>query len=492
LLWKDKLLEKLSRLWIEIDDEISQRYWLEWIMNSNDTEWYRNLFNVSLWWWTHNISSTINAFQNAINVDSSRAVSPKDHDPNFDYAIRTSLFSFIDGEKICIRTDAKKEKTQSVEKAITWIRSDIDHLLVTWSEDIDSDGLFKHLIPTNFEKNVFESVYTVVFNCEDKEAWKVIKAVINDAKNLLEKNHLTFPKKIELQELYKDLLELKNELDHTNSRIVLLKEELKEKKNSISRMNSMGVNGIELETKILKLSSIENWLLNLSDIRINKLKEILVKMIKITKLKETQNNNIINIDRFSDWDIWRVSLVTNWWEWSVWFLEAYNHSIFFTNGILEIDKNEEKLFQILNKLSKWNIDLNITDQTWCWDSSTAAALMIREKQWKQIRQGIYTEIFREMKLPSDDIVEGLSIAESYFLSTLQKVVSWIVFHCKKSNLWDIPNSEKIAKFILKYVNNQTREFILDWLPIFLYWDTTSSRKGRNYKWFNIYNKSRWV
>jgi len=144
----------------------------------------------------------------------------------------------------------------------------------------------------------------------------------------------------------------------------------------------------------------------------------------------------------------------------------------------------------LKSLSLWQIDINITDQTGCWDSSTAAALMIREDNWINIRREKYIEILAKMWVPESSYDRAFAIVEAYFLSHLQEVISWVVYHCKKSNLWDIPNSEFISNMILSYVFHDTLEFVEKWMKNFIYSiDNSMVIDWRVYNWFNVYKIS---
>jgi hypothetical protein len=80
----------------------------------------------------------------------------------------------------------------------------------------------------------------VVFNCEDKEAGKVINTVISDVKSLLENEIFDIGKKTKLEELLKDLTDLKDKLDTANRRIEIIKVKIKDKKSLIELMEKRG------------------------------------------------------------------------------------------------------------------------------------------------------------------------------------------------------------------------------------------------------------
>jgi len=64
-----------------------------------------------------------------------------------------------------------------------------------------------------------------------------------------------------------------------------------------------------------------------------------------------------------------------------------------------------------------------------------------------------------MNISNDQFPKAIDIAETYFLSTLQKVVSGAVYHCKKPNIGDIPNKEAVHRYILRFVWEDLENFM---------------------------------
>lgn len=146
-------------------------------------------------------------------------------------------------------------------------------------------------MPTNFDRNVFHSVFTVVFNCEDKEAGKVIDAVIRELQTLLKDGTLHIGRRTTLDECLKDLIDLKAKLDKANSQIKIKKLRIKEKKNLIKEMNITGIyESFEVEAEENKLTLLRRDEERLSDARIDFLQNILSKLIQITNLTKTKEN----------------------------------------------------------------------------------------------------------------------------------------------------------------------------------------------------------
>lgn len=329
-----------------------------------------------------------------------------------------------------------------------------------------------------------------MFNCEDREMWEVIEAVINEAEIFLEKNSLDFDIKVKLSNLLNWLKWLQMKLNNYNLLIFDKKVEINDINDRIENYEKRWITKENIKQDA-RIKLINDEIVDLSIKRINILKEILPTIVEVTKISEKikiQKKYIESTKENNDnKDLWRVVLITDWGDWSVWSIETNNHEIFFINTIWEIWKYEEIFFDKLKNISKWQIDINVTDTTWCGDSSTAAALMIREKNWLEYRKEKYLEILKEIWVPEKSFDRALAIIEAYFLSHLQEVISWVVYHCKKSNLWDLPNSEIISAMILSYVFKWSLKFVKEWMKNFIYaLDNSMVIDWRVYKWFNVF------
>lgn len=485
-LWKlstnEEIVEKLEKKWhsdIKID---LKTYWLEWIKNGMDDLWYVNLFNSWIWGGTHNIASSVVAFSESIKSKWFKVIAPNLEDETNKYISRTSLFlQTEDGNKYCIRTDASESQLKIVNEIIDTNKLFISDILVTDKKSLNSKSARKHSVPTIFSENVLHDVLTVVFNCEDREMWEVIDAVLCEIEINLKKNKLWYEVKTYLENYLVNLKFLKNKLYNYNRLMLLKTKWLKYKYDYIDDIKQLS-----LPRELLKEESKLPWLnaeiKDLSQKRLNVLKEILVSLVQVTKRTENEKHDV-DVEKW----LWRVVLITDWSDGSVWSLEAYNHEVFFTNSIWNIWEYEKRLFEVLNKISEWQIDINVTDTTGCWDSSTAAALMVRESNWIEIRREKYKEILKSMWVPKSSYDRAISIIEAYFLSHFQEVISGVVYHCKKSNLWDIPHSDRVTRMILWYVYKNTQEFIKNWLGKFIYsYDSSNITDGRFYNWFNVY------
>ncbi len=480
---KQEVNDRLEKLWLWEKWINLDNYWLDWIINSNDNEWYTKLFNYWIWWWTHNIASSVMSFSKVINSKWFKIIAPNSKDKVNKYTSRTSLFlQRKDWEKYCIRTDALDSQLNIVKDVIEINKNFISDILVTDKKTLNLKWIWLHSVPTYFSENVLHNVSTVVFNCEDREMWEVIIAVMLEAKNFLDANNLDYQTKTYLTNLLSGLEFLKKRLDTYNSIMILKKEWIVLKKIYIDSIIKLWWFPKELKKETSKLPWLEDEINDFRIKRLDVLKEILISLIEITKITEKK------IEKSNETTtLWRVVIITDWPDGSVWSIETDNHEIRFTNTVWNIGDYEKKFFRILNKLSSWQIDININDTTWCWDSSTAAAIMIRENEWKRIRRDKYIEIFNELWVPEDFFDRASAISESYFLSHFQEVISGIVYHCKKSNLWDIPNSDKINKHILWYVFKNTQIFIREWMNKFIYTHNNSSIIDRNvYDWFNVF------
>lgn len=493
LLSKEEVDERLNKLWhwdkgIDLDN-----YWLNWIISWEDSEWYINLFNYWIWWWTHNIASSIESFAKVIKSKWFKIVAPNFLDKTNKYTSRTSLFfQDEDWTKYCLRTDALESQLEVVKDIIDKNKNLISDILVTDKKTLDLQWVWLHSVPTKFDENVLHNVSTVVFNCEDREMWEVIDAVISEAKLFLEENHLDFITKTKLINLLNGLIFLKKKLDNYNKLIFNKRTDIS---NIRDRIKDYEKSWIEKEKikEWAKIKLTNDEIVDLWIKRVNVLKEILPTLVEVTKISEKlnldSNNNVLNIGQ-KDENLWRVVLFTDWSDWSVWSIESDNHEVFFTNSIWNIWKYEKIFLRKLKSLSLWQIDIDVTDTTWCWDSSTLSALMIREKYWINIRKQKYIEILTSMWVPEYSFSRAFAVIEAYFLSHLQEVNSWVIYHCKKSNIWDIPNSEFISNMILSYAFDNTLEFIEKWMKNFIYSiDNSIVIDWRVYNWFNVYKIS---
>lgn len=85
--------------------------------------------------------------------------------------------------------------------------------------------------------------------------------------------------------------------------------------------------------------------------------------------------------------------------------------------------------------------------------------MMREKEGLQERKDRYDKILNTLGIHEvHSRKKAMAILESYFLSHLQKTISGVVYHCKVSNLGDLPNKRSIATLILGFVMDDTLEF----------------------------------
>ncbi|MDP2090121.1 MAG: hypothetical protein Q8K30_00860 [Candidatus Gracilibacteria bacterium] len=452
---KDEIEEKLEKKGhndIKID---FKTYGLEGIMNGMDDLGYVNLFNSGIGGGTHNIASSVVAFSESIKSKWFKVVAPNLLDETNKYISRTSLFlQTEDGNKYCIRTDASESQLKIVSEIIESNKIFIGDILVTDKKSLHSKTARKHSVPTIFSENVLHDVLTVVFNCEDREMGEVILAVIKEVKDFLRDNNVSYRIKTYVENGLKSLEKLRDMLNESNL-------------NQYSLENSQFEKGFKKQITKLDI-----------------LKEIIITLTELTKITEKKFNK-----PHSDFDIGRVVIITDGADGSVGSIESYNHSILFTNSIWNTNgEYEKRLFSILNKLSKGQIDLNVSDTTGCGDSSTAAAIMIRESNGMKIRKERFIEVFKELGLTDEHYNRSLAITETYFLSHFQEVISGVVYHCKKSNLGDIPHSDKIDKLILSYVFNNTLKFIREALNIFIYSHNKSDIIDRNiYNGFNIYS-----
>jgi hypothetical protein len=115
--------------------------------------------------------------------------------------------------------------------------------------------------------------------------------------------------------------------------------------------------------------------------------------------------------------------------------------------------------------------------------------MIREENWINIRKEKYNELLTNMWVPEEFFDRAIAIIEAYFLSHLQEVISWVVYHCKKSNLWDIPNNKLISSMILSYVFKNTLKFTEQWMKKIIYSNNNSIYTWKIYNGFNVYKIS---
>lgn len=486
LLEQDEISERLEKKWIDSSSIDLEKIWLQWILNCNPKDVYKKLFYSSIWWWTHNISSTVYSFLNTIKSNWLKVLSPNSINKENDYYTKISLFWFLEWEKICVRTESNPELVIEVEKQINDIKSEASDILVAWDSKVDLTWIGLHYVPTKFTQNVVRNVLTVAFNCEDREMWQVILSVINEIKDYLEKNSLDISDKsflinslTALEKSYKEIQKLGSQIMYSEEKIDLFNKlilDFKENENL----------NIQIKEDLLVLNNIKTKTEILYNQRLDFLREIIITLVESSiDIERINKESLAN----SNSDIWRIVLITDWENWVVWSIWAYWHTVLFTNTIWEISgEKEQELFAKLNKLSKWQIDINISDTTWCWDNSTASALMLRDQLWIDMRLKKYEELFRKIWINENHHKKALAITDAYFLANLQEVISWIVYHCKLANLWDVYNSDKITKHILLYCFINTIDFIEKWLTKFLFSHNKKAIIDTNiYNWFNAFS-----
>ena len=485
LLQKEEVIDRLNKQWINHKNIDLYNFWLDWILNWSDDEWYTYLFNSWIWGGSHNIYEDVSIFSEVIRSKWFKIIAPNFLDESNKYTSRTSLFlQKEDWTKYCIRTNAIKSQMDIVKEMIELNQNFISDILVTDKNTLNLQWVWLHSVPSYFSENVLHNVSTVVFNCEDREMWEVIEAVISEAKSFLEDNTLNFKIETKLSNLVNTLMFLKRKLENYNKLMFDKKKTTSDIKNLIIEYKKGWIEK-EAEKQNAHIIITNDEIVDLLIKRINVLKEILITLIEETKISEIIKENSKKEEKNNDL-LWRVVLITDWWDWSVWSIETNSHEIFFTNSIWNIWEYEKTFFRQLKKKSKWQIDLEINDTTWCGDSSTAAAIMIREENWISIRKEKYKEILTDMWVPWEFFDRAIAIVEAYFLSHLQEVISWVVYHCKKSNLWDIPNSKLISSMILSYVFNNTLKFTKKWMKKIIYSNDNSIDTWKIYNWFNVY------
>jgi len=474
-----------ERLW-NIKIQNLDKYWLEWIKNTFNWDWYEELFQVWTWWWTHNVASTMWALLSSVKSDSLKIFTPGNV-KYWDewYTLRTSLLCHIEWLKICIRTDPEKDKIEEIEVELEKNKYLVEWIITTRPEQKNPSEYNIHAIPSHFDSNVVSWLSTLVFNWEDREIWKIIERVIECAEKFLSNIEDNLEIKTRLNNLLIDLKNREERLKDINETFFIewewfkdVKRTIKKHKWTIHKRANRSLNNLQ---SFLKKEDIT--LLDMIISRRFILKDILKYIVMINSIIDKTKNDIA-------WDTGKVLMITDWELWSLWVINNSWYQIFFENLILEIWETEKKLFEYLKKITSWVIDEKIQDTTWCGDSSITACMMLREKEIYKIRKQNYIYLFKKIWIFEKDYDKAISICEAFFMSTLQKIISWTVYHCRRSNLWDIPQSTKVSAMLLKYTFWKTIKYIQDWEKwIFKHLyseDDSSSSKEKKYKWFNTY------
>ncbi len=462
-----------------------EKYWLEWIINSTSWDWYDQLFQVWIWWWMHNVASTMSALLSSIKSDSIKLFTPNNSSKNDeDYTLRTSLLCHIEWLKICIRTEPEKEKIDKIKAEVDKNKDLVSWIITTRPEQEDPTDYNIHSIPSHFDNNFVKWVSTLVFNWEDREVWRVIENVIENIKTfLIEENNLEV--KTKLNNLLSDLKNREERLKDINETFSIEWEWFKDVKKTLKKhkwtLHKRANRSLQNLQSFLKKEDIT--LLDMIIARRFILKDILKYIVMINSIIDKIENDIV-------WDTGKILMITDWELWSVWVINNSWYQIFFENLILKMWEIEKRLFEYLKNITSWVIDEEIQDTTWCGDSSITACMMMREKEIYKIRKESYVYSFKKLWILEKDYDKAISICEAFFMSTLQKIISWTVYHCRRSNLWDIPQSKKVSAMLLKYTFWKTIKYIGDWEKwIFKHLyseDDGSSSKEKKYKWFNTY------
>ncbi|MDD2871516.1 MAG: hypothetical protein PHS49_06005 [Candidatus Gracilibacteria bacterium] len=466
LLEQDEISERLEKKGIDSSSIDLEKIGLQGILNCNPKDVYKKLFYSSIGGGTHNISSTVYSFLNTIKSNGLKVLSPNSINKENDYYTKISLFGFLEGEKICVRTESNPELVIEVEKQINDIKSEASDILVAGDSKVDLTGIGLHYVPTKFTQNVVRNVLTVAFNCEDREMGQVILSVINEIKDYLEKNSLDISDKsflinslTALEKSYKEIQKLGSQIMYSEEKIDLFNKlilDFKENENL----------NIQIKEDLLVLNNIKTKTEILYNQRLDFLREIIITLVESSiDIERINKESLAN----SNSDIGRIVLITDGENGVVGSIGAYGHTVLFTNTIWEISgEKEQELFAKLNKLSKGQIDINISDTTGCGDNSTASALMLRDQLGIDMRLKKYEELFRKIGINENHHKKALAITDAYFLANLQEVISGIVYHCKLANLGDVYNSDKITKHILLYCFINTIDFIEKGLTKFLF------------------------
>jgi len=469
---------------LEIKREDIKKYWLDGIRTTESGDWYNQLFQVWIWWWTHNVASSMLALLSAIKSNVLKVFTPNNSNKNSkDYTLRTSLFCNIEWVIICIRMEPKKEKIEKIEKEIEKCKASIRWIITTRPDKQNNKEYDIYAIPSNFETNITKWVKTLVFNWEDREVWEVIWKVIEEVKLFLVHQDNIEIKAI-LNNLLSDLKNREERLKDINEVFSIEWEWFKDVKKTLNKhkWTTHKRSSISLENLKGFLNKEESTMLDMIIARRFILKDILKYIVMINKIIEDSKNIRWNTDK--------IMMITDWELWSVWVINTFWYEIFFENLILDIWVMEQRLFSNLEKYTSGVISEKIQNTTWCWDSSIVACMTMREEKIQEIRKNTYIFMFKQLWLNERDYEKAIAIAESFFMSTLQKIISWTVYHCRRSNLWDIPQSKKVLAMLLKYTFWKTIKYIQDWEKwIFKHLysqDDSSSSKEKKYNWFNTY------
>jgi len=461
-----------------------EKYWLEGIQNSDKWDGFDQIFQVWIGWGTHNVASTMWSLLGAIKSDVLQVFTPNNSNKNDDnYTLRTSLLCHVDWLKICIRTEPEIEKIYEIEQEVEKNKSLIKWIITTRPDNQENKEYDIHAIPSHFDSNITKKITTLVFNWEDREVWEVISRVIDETESFLNsQNNLKI--KVKLYNLLIDLKNREERLKDINEVFSIEWEWFKDVKKTLNKhkWTTHKRSGRSLEALNSFLKKEKSTMLDMIIARRFILKDILKYIVMI--------NEIITDFNCIKWDTGKIMMITDWELWSVWVINTSWYEIFFENLILEIWNREKDLFNYLKNITSWIIDVDIQDTTWCGDSSITACMMMREDNVYQIRKKSYVHFFEILKIDEQDYDKAIAISESFFMSTLQKIISWTVYHCRRSNLWDIPNSKKVSAILLKYTFWKTLKYIQDWekwiLKHLYSQDDWSSSKEKKYKWFNTY------
>jgi len=420
------------------------------------------------------------ALLSSIKSDTLKVFTPNNSDKQSDdYTLRTSLLCHIEWSKICIRTEPEIEKIEEIEREIEKYKALINWIITTRPDKKCNEECDIHAIPSHFETNITKWVKTLVFNWEDREVWEVIWKVVEGTELfLLHQDNIKI--RAILSNLLSDLKNREERLKDINEAFSIEWEWFKDVKKTLNKHNWTTHKRSNRSLQALKgfLDKEDSTMLDMIISRRFILKDILKYIIMINKIIEDGRN----IDK--------IMMITDWELWSVWVINTFWYEIFFENLILQIWAMEQRLFSNLEKYTSGVISESIQDTTWCWDSSITACMMMREKEIQEIRKKKYIFIFKQLGLNERDYNKAIAIAESFFMSTLQKIISWTVYHCRRSNLWDIPQSKKVSAMLLKYTFWKTIKYIQDWenwiLKHLYSQDDSSSSKEKKYNWFNTY------
>ena len=319
---KKDIEDRLKKTGLDVQDILNiWDYWLEAMQDSSDNEWYDSLFSVWTWWWTHNISSTLDALLKASNSDSLVKIAPKDS-----YTIRTSLFWIVDWLKVCIRTDSEKKALEKIKNMLLNYNGIITEILDTNGSNRVTKWQWLDIIPSNFDKyNVIKWALTVVFNWEDRETWAVIRKLIDDAELFLDKNECSIKKRNKILNLKRYL---ENSLDKLESNNIFFSRQKNVLKNSNEKINSLEWSADRRSKNLLQaeksaLYGIKEDLLKAVKERRAILKESLFYLVKLTKKLE-EYDDIISMKG----KVGRINMITDGEKWSVWVIDVKWYEIY--------------------------------------------------------------------------------------------------------------------------------------------------------------------